>query len=209
MRDFAQLVDRDIFAQMLLQIADALVEYRFLAGADMRGSCPLMITFLPQNPQPQHQALQKQDCFQIITRLLLVDLFNRVLQLMHQHFVDRIVQHQNLRQLQRLDKPCDFMYRLNGKMEKEKLDCVFADGTDRIKGVDRHDQQIARPDLVFLILNDNPAMSMQEEQDLEMVHENAVIDQRRLLGKPSYFKNFIIKFFFDFGEIIFLYGRIN
>ena len=33
MRDFAQLVDRDIFAQMLLQIADALVEYRFLAGA--------------------------------------------------------------------------------------------------------------------------------------------------------------------------------
>ena len=120
MRDFAQLVDRDIFAQMLLQIADALVEYRFLAGADMRGSCPLMITFLPQNPQPQHQALQKRDCFQIITRLLLVDLFNRVLQLMHQHFVDRIVQHQNLRQLQRLDKPCDFMHRLNGKMEKEK-----------------------------------------------------------------------------------------
>ena len=81
MRDFAQLVDGDIFIQMLLQIADALVEHRFLAGADMRRSGLLMIALLPQDPQPQHQALQKQHRFQIITRLLLVDHFNRVLQL--------------------------------------------------------------------------------------------------------------------------------
>lgn len=163
MRDFAQLVDGDIFIQMLLQIADALVEHRFLAGADMRRSGLLMIALLPQDPQPQHQALQKQHRFQIITRLLLVDHFNRVLQLMHQHFVDRIVQYQNLRQLERFDKPRDFMHRLNGEMQEEELDRFLTFGADRIEGVDRHDQQIARTYPVFLIFDDHPAAALQEE----------------------------------------------
>ena len=43
MRDFTQLIDGDIFIQMLLQIADALIEHRFFAGADMRRSGLLMI----------------------------------------------------------------------------------------------------------------------------------------------------------------------
>ena len=203
MGDLTELFNRHILAEMLLQIADALIEYGFLTGTNMRGGGLLMISFMPQNSQPQKQTLQKQHSFQIIPRLLFADLPNRMLQLMYQHFIDRIMQHENLRQLQRFDEPRDFMHGLYGEMQKEKLDCILTQGADSIKGVDGNDHQIARPDPIFLIFYNDPAVPMLEEDYFEVIHENTVVDQRRLFGKLTNFKNFIIKFFFDFGKCIF------